>query len=165
MRLSLGGDAEIELASTDEIRAISDNAVSRIRAPHPKPRLKSNPASGVMPATGPLILDLGSPPAGSVWSIISVVVVGSDDRTAVPAGIAALYLGGEPSLNPSLMNLLEPGSTTIPVRWNYNPDMHFAHVGDSLYVLVYGAAAGLNIAAVSRYHEWMPASGREGTGI
>ena len=160
--VTIAGGAEIDIASAAEVRQYTDDVVSRLRpAPRPRAIRRTPTMSGVMPAAGALVLDLGGPPSNAMWSVTSVVVTGSDDRTAVAAGVAVLYLGGEAQATPSLLNLLKPGSTAIPVDWTFSKDTIFAHAGDNLFVLVYGAAPGTNLMAVARVHEWSPASMQE----
>jgi hypothetical protein len=79
---------------------------------------------------------------------------------------AALYFGGvAPAGNlannlPILGNLLEPG-TPVPAIWRYSKEIITGHDGDGLYALIYGAAAGQNLAGTARVYEWHPDSSEE----
>lgn len=162
MRVAFNLGAEADLLSKDEFDSGMTSLASALR-PNPKDRSirRFGIDSGVMPATGPLLLNLGGPPANTLWIPLLIVVTGGDDHTAVAASQLAVYFGGEPSLTPPLQALLIPGSTApmIPY-WQQigGKDAIYGHYGDSLFVLVYGAAAGTNIAATARVREVSPAS-------
>lgn len=161
-RVSFQLGAEADLVSKDEFDA-GIGSLSNLLRPSPKDRsLRRNTMdSGVMPAAGPLLLNLGGAPAGSLWVPLTIVVTGADDHTVVAASQLAVYFGGQPSLNPMLSQLLIPGATApmIPY-WQQigGKDAIYGHFGDSLFVLVYGVAAGTNLQAAARIREIQPAS-------
>lgn len=159
----LGATADI--VTGEEMKAGLDGLYSRMRRDGTKDRAirRIEPQSGVMPSSGPLLLSFGGPPTGALWAPQWVTVTGSDDRTVVAAGTWALYFGGLATLNPMLGNLLVPANgSTIP---GFQPvggkDTVYGHEGDELFVLVYGAAAGTNIAAIARIREVHPSNVEE----
>lgn len=161
--LMIGASADI--VSGDELKASEERVIGALRRPAPRQAIRRRRmASAVMPAAGPLVLDLDGPPADSMWSLIHVVITGADDHTAVAGASAALYVGGEPpAINagnvanwlPPLGDLLQPG-IAVPGYWAFSKETVYAHFGDSVFVVVYGAAAGTNLSAVARVHEWHP---------
>lgn len=166
-QIVLGG--EIDVLSKSEFDEGMKRFDSLLR-PNPKDRSirRIEPASGQMPAAGPLVLDFGGPPAGAMWVPIWVTVTGADDRTSVANSQWALYFGGEaPSVAsqpPSLANLLIPAGTAPQIpgfQQIGGKDAVYGHFGDHLYLMVYGPVAGTPIIATARIREVHPASFEE----
>lgn len=156
MRTSLTIGGSIDIATTDEVKSIvgdsTDTLSKMFRRSNRKPVRRTIPASIQMPTTGAGILDVGSPPSGSTWCLVDVVVTGNDDHTAVAAATAALYIG-DPA-NVMLGTLLRPG-IAIPGSWSFSKEVIFAHFGESIFVSVSGAAAATNLSAVVRVHQYI----------
>lgn len=166
--LSVDAEAGIDFATKDDIRRGFSALGRRL---HSKDRSirRSLQVAGQMPTAGPLLLDFGGPPTGTMWAPLIVGIVGSDDHTAVANGVWAVYAGGEAVLTPVPMlgNLLIPGNVTgatdkIPgyVQPSGKEDVYL-HYGDSLFVLVYGAAAATNLLAYAKVREIVPSNEEE----
>lgn len=152
--MTLGG--ELDIATADEVRDIvkdsTDSIGGMLRRGRRQPVRRQIPESIQMPASGAGIISFGSPPSGSTWCLVDVVVSGADDHTAVAAATAALYIGS--SASPGLGMLLRPGQA-VPGFWSFSKEVIFAHFGDEVFVSVAGAAAGVTLSAVARVHQYV----------
>lgn len=74
-----------------------------------RPRVRSIEQMGVVPATGPLDIDLGAPPTGQAWDLRRLSIV-SQDPTAAIVGTAILYKA-EPGIP---TNVLDGAGTGMP---------------------------------------------------
>lgn len=155
MRTNIAIGGEIEVATADEVRGIvqesTDSITGMLRSRGVKPLRRTIPTSARAVLNVPTVLDFGSPPSGSTWCLVDVVVTGADDRTLVANTTGALYVG-DPA-NIMLGNLLRPAQA-IPGFWSFSKEVIFAHYNDSVFVVVYGAAADQGLAAVARIHQY-----------
>ena len=90
---------EVDLATRDELREMGSSLLKGGQPPRPlfKDLAVSVSGSGAVPT-----LILGSPPAGRVWRVTSITVIGNNDHSSIasPLGFVAMYFG-DPA-NPGL---------------------------------------------------------------
>jgi hypothetical protein len=173
VKLQLAGGMEVDILGGDEYTQGVDKICSMFHTRKDRSNRPSLYASGVMPSSGPLLLNFGMPPVGTLWVPLWLVVTGPDDRTQVTSSSVATYLGGQaPSAAtltanpPPLANLLIPGTaeTILPYyRKISGRDAVYANATDGIYCLVYGAASGTNITATLRVREVHPADSEQVT--
>jgi hypothetical protein len=166
--MELEASAQISLTA-EEYRSGVDKITRHLKRDHSNRQII--PQSGVMPTTGPLLLDFGRPPHGALWVPLWLTVSGGDDHTAVANSSVATYLGGQPPnaatigvAPPPLANLLIPATTATVIPYYVSisgKDAVYANQTDGVYCLVYGAAAGTNIVGVLRVREVHPACAEE----
>lgn len=155
-------EAGVGIAIGNEIRAGFSSLANTLDEGRNSVR-KTLSASGIMPASGALLLGFDGPAYGSLWCPVWVTVYGGDDHTAVANSSVAVYVGGTCSLTPSYSNLVVPATTATLIPWYYKfgKDTLYAETGDSVYLLVYGAAAGSQIGAALRVREVRPSYSEE----
>lgn len=116
MLMRLGVDAELDIATGDELRQSTDSILGAVRDADARPIYTSR--TNVVVGTGALaIIDLGSPPVGSIWQLRLITIFGNDDHTVVSGVTASLYCGDPAGLNLTqlvLTGLPIPSSTFIP---------------------------------------------------
>lgn len=160
---------EAEVAVSAEMGLTSDTfekGITSLKKHFPRdPSIrKAIPRSGIMPTSGPLLLNFGSSPAGALWVPMYVTVSGPDDHTAVASGQYAVYFGGRGDTSPGLANLLVPATTNTAIpNWTVlsNKNALYGYFGDEFFILVYGATTGTIINAVARIREVHPASAEQ----
>lgn len=126
-------DAEIDIATSGELA----QAIDSTREPQPLrfPKVGSNSASN----GGNTIIDLGAPPTGKIWNILTVTLCGSDDHTAV-TGSASLYVDSEVNQgNLGLANLRMP-ALAIPSFTSISNRTMWAHGNGNVVVNVTGTS-------------------------
>lgn len=98
-------------------------------------------ASGIVATGGPdLMLDLGGPSMGRMWSVRSLAVAPASGVTGTLAGSAYWYVG-----NPSVYGPGEwcaPAQTTLPAFNTVTRDSVDVHPTDHLFVVIHGGTAG-----------------------
>jgi len=155
--IKLGLDAEVDIATRDEMNTGLDDALKKNRAPRPmlisvigsSTQLNTNAGAG----GGNGVVTFGHPPAGKIWNILSVTLMGDDDTTTV-AGKGALYVDSETQAL-GLANLRMPG-LTIPSFTFITRQTLWAHSsGDvCLNLTGVGGTARVNgVLGIAEYHE------------
>lgn len=162
--VSIMGGAEIDIASGVEVRnalkSTEDSLYSRLRGDRKRIMRKSAIQAGIMPAAGPLVLPLLTVPADTQISLSVVTVTGADDHTTLANGIPVVYCGGSSSL-PSRGDVVAIGAA-VPFVVSWGEKSLWAHDGDEVFVLIYGAAAQSNVVATLKYHEWLSGDSEPG---
>lgn len=115
-------------------------------------------ASGIVPASGTLILDLGSCPQGRVWQIRRLVV-GGVKVTTTAAGKAYAFAQGAPPSDLVLTDCVEMFSA-LPALNKYGTHQLFLLGGDHLWVALVGATATQQYNAAARVEDWDDATFR-----
>jgi hypothetical protein len=148
MAVELEASASFGVAIGDKLDAL--HKVLSKEDPHPVYLPLSR--GGIIPATGvaEVYLDFGKPPSNKIWNILSFVVFGPDDHTAVAASFAAWYVG-DPG-NPSLMGLRQPGFP-LPGVVTYSRDIEWAMPSENVFTHII-AAAGTPVGANLLVAEW-----------
>lgn len=98
------------------------------------------PASGVVPASGTLVLDLGQPAMGRRWSVKSLAVSPAAGPTGTLAGSANWYVG-----NPNIYGPGEwcaPTMTTLPGFQFVGADQIGVIPTNHLFCVITGGTAG-----------------------
>src|SRR5581483_6248897 len=80
--------ARIDIASGAEVAQLGQS----LAPPDLHPQLLPLDKSGE--SATPLVLRLGGPKLGKIWSVRKIVVTGSDDHTAVASVAGAIYVTG-----------------------------------------------------------------------
>jgi hypothetical protein len=109
-------------------------------------------AAGAFPASGNLILDLGSVPLGRVWQVRRLIVGGVTVATAA-AGQAYAFAQGATPVDLNLTNCVDI-FTTLPRGNTYGTHQLFLVATEHLFVVVTGGTPGQQYAAASRVEDW-----------
>lgn len=112
--------AELDIATGAEVKEHADRIIDHL----PKdlhPQIINIDQSGQLPAGGvaPLVIPMGGPATGRIWSVRKVIVTGTDDHTQIMNAACALYISraqfqGAPALTDlEVTGLLAPSTTTF----------------------------------------------------
>lgn len=160
--VEVAGGVMLDIASGNEVRDSEARLLDRIgglRPERPLALTRENQQNAVVNV--PTVLRLGKPHAGRIWSLVYLTVAGADDRTVVANATVASYIGNPD--NPSLTGLIDPANgSVVPNSASFSDKQFWVHDDESLFVIVYGAAAGQSLVAVARVLDF-PALGREGS--
>lgn len=144
-----------------DVEKVVGNAVDKLSH---KPKPLYLPRSAAVIGAGSIaVLDLGSPPVGSVWQVRCITLYGADDHTVLASTVFAVYTGD--SLNAGLHSLRIPGLAIPSVT--FIPDTGFmVHANESLFIqsstsIAAGQQVGCNILLEEwKEHEISRSSGR-----
>lgn len=114
--------------------------------------------AGIIPASGTLLLDLGSVPQGRIWQVRRLVVGGVAVTTSA-AGAAYAFAQGAPPADLALTDCVDIFST-LPQGNTYGTHQLFLLPGEHLWVAFVGATAAQQYAASARVEDWADASFR-----
>jgi len=111
-------------------------------------------ASGVCPATGNLVLSLGSPDTGTFWNV-RTFAIGGEDVNITAAGKFGLYVSGysAPGFSPGLGALVDGAEydvgavNTMPYNDNYGADTIQVNDGEQIYAVIFGGTPGQTYVA------------------
>jgi hypothetical protein len=102
-------------------------------------------ASGVYPASGNLVLNLGSPDQGQYW-LVRRIVVGGSDITTTPAGIGWVFVQGSPpnqnGANPPTASVADFTTGTFPQKAFYGTHQLVADETEFVYVVITAGTPG-----------------------
>ena len=112
-------------------------------------------AGGTVPASGPLVIDLGATPQGRVWQVRRVVM-GGPKATDTPAGSAFLYAQGAPPSDLNTSNLVDsfPSFTSGAQGSTYGTHQLWLPPGEHLWVVVSGGDEGDRWVASARIEDY-----------
>ena len=105
-------------------------------------------ASGVFPATGNLVLNLGGADQGTFWEVESVAVGGTDQNVSA-AGTAGLYVSGfvpGPTSSPG-MTALADQAKSLPNTGFYGGRDIVVNDGEYLFLIIFGGTVGQTYVA------------------
>lgn len=139
MILKLGADVEIDLLTGDEVAGKLKDAVTGSSARGRALTLAGSNSVLELPTPalpGDGVIRLGQPPAGSVWNVVTVTLLGADDHT-VSAAKAALYVDADPA-NLNIASCLIP-NITVPSFQAISKQTLWAHSSGRLCVNVSGS--------------------------
>lgn len=148
----IGVDFFLQLGATLGSLAESMQAERDHREENKPPSNEVVFAAGVFPATGNLILDLGSVPLGRVWQVRRLIVGGVTVTTAAAGQAYAFAQGAAPS-DLNLTNCVDIFAT-LPRGNTYGTHQLFLVATEHLFVVVTGGTAGQQYAAASRIEDW-----------
>jgi hypothetical protein len=111
-------------------------------------------ASGVYPASGNLMLSLGSPDAGTYWDV-RTFAIGGTDVNITAAGKFGLYVSGYATANasPGLGALVDGGEydvgaqNTMPYNDNYGAGTIRVNDQENIYAIIFGGTPGQTYVA------------------
>lgn len=103
----------------------------------------STSGSGVAATGAPTLLDAGGPAIGRYWEIVTMTVVGTNDRTLVTGASVAFYVGAT-SMAGNLADLVLPATqggvaATVPANAQFSRRQVIVQYPQHAYFLVYGA--------------------------
>lgn len=118
-------------------------------------------SAGVVPASGVLVMDLGSVPLGRVWQIRRIVV-GGPQAIATPTGAAFAFRQGAPPSDLNTSNMVDswPSFATGAQGSTYGTHQLFLRASEHLFVVTTGATAGARWVASAQVEDWSEASFR-----
>lgn len=148
-RIALG--ATLDIASSEELDDAKSEILGEFRKPLPKPNFGVRTEAGLMPASGALVLDLGSPPAGRLWNILAITTYGDDDATTVANARVALYTGNPD--NVGLADLLVP-ALVVPTYADFAHGVLWCYSSENLVCRVTSAAANVQVGVNIQVAEW-----------
>lgn len=139
--VDIGAAFELKLGN------LHDDVKSILHREPPKPRYF--PVSGSIQGNG--VIDLNRPNIGYMWNILSVMLVGSDDHTAV-TGTAALYVDTD-STGLGLVQCRIP-NMVIPTSQFISKGTLWAHSDGNVCVNVAGTSGSPTVTATITVAEW-----------
>jgi hypothetical protein len=153
MRLALG--SEVDIVSGPELTEGLHGLGERLLGKEPiRPTYSFRPGADLMPAAGPLKLDLGRPPVGRMWNLLGVTTFGADDATTTASAKVAIYCGD--IQNVSLVQLKIP-ALVVPVFQSVTKSVLWCMDSETLFASVTGAAATSPIGVIVHVAEWREA--------
>jgi len=153
-------DAGVKFATNADLAAGLDGVVEKL-----KPRdVRFSPVpvfgsgSSANSASTPFVIDLGEPPSGRVWEIVSITICGADDNTVV-SGKVGLYTGKlpAPGEQPNLLSGLRIPLMTIPFWDDIGGRRLWCQPGERMFVNVSGVANGTLVNVRVDTAEWRQA--------
>lgn len=161
--------AELDLASGKELQEGLDDLKGSLLRPREEARPLYLPVVGTASGQGHILyIEIGSPPAGRLWCITSLTVVGNNDVDVLgpnsPASYVALYAGvmpprqglgdfGNPGLNQlKAVRLPIPSTTMFPDKavWCHPNQEFFARTSDVVN-------APDSVTVIAQVQEWREA--------
>lgn len=150
VRLALG--TELDVATSGEVSDGLNALGDRLSKPPPLPTFTDRIGADFVPAGGaPLIIDLGKPPTGRTWNLLSVTTFGVDDATVTANAKVALYCGD--AQNPTLIQLKVP-ALTVPTFLSLTKGVLWCLDSQNMFARVTGAAALAPIGVIVPIAEW-----------
>lgn len=141
--------AQIDIATGDELNSGLDSIRGMLDKGHARPLFlpftNSRLGAGVIP--------IGRPPAGRLWNILSLTLVGNDDFTTLASTTAALYIDADP-------NSLSLGQCRIPAQaipsfQTISDETMWAHSSGDVCVNVRGSLLATDqVVATITVAEW-----------
>jgi hypothetical protein len=112
-------------------------------------------AAGTVPASGILVMDLGSVPLGRVWQVRRIVI-GGPQATATPAGVAFAFRQGAPPVDLNTSNVVDswPSFSTGAQGSTYGTHQLFLLASEHLWVVTNGATPGDRWVASAQVEDW-----------
>lgn len=106
--------------------------------------------AGLYPASGSLLLNLGSPDIGESWQVRRLIIGGAD-ITSTPAGIGWVLVQGSPpnanGANPPISQVADFTSGTLPQKAFYGTHEFYVDATEYVYVVITGGTAGVQYTA------------------
>lgn len=138
---------ELDIATGDELSSGLGSIRDILDRRAPKPLFLSFSGS----ISSPGVINLGRPPSGRIWNILSYTLVGSDDKTVVAATTAALYVDSDPSsLGLALCRI--PGQI-VPSFQVISDETLWAHSSGAVCINVVGNGTSQVLATIT-VAEW-----------
>lgn len=158
MQISLSAGAEVDIASGKELSDGFDDLkdfLDKGKQGLPRYFVQVGTANGLS-GTVNEVVEVGSPPVGSVWNVLGFAICGENDFVASSAGTVALYIGGMPATGtPSLADLRRPG-LTVPAAQDLNDKTYWCASGQSIFFNlagITGLAAFVGNVFIAEYRQ------------
>lgn len=145
MTLEFG--TRLDIASGAEVQSVHDKLDGLFNRPKPKPLVFPLNDSG----WGNGVLNLGRPPAGRMWAVTLLALLGSDDATTV-AGKAALYVDSDASNLP--LSLCRAPGLAIPSVTTFSRGCCWTTSNGDLCVNFTGVTGSAQVVANAVVEEW-----------
>jgi hypothetical protein len=147
MRAVIEAGASLEFATPSEVREAVDGALSAAQ-----PSFRRRKATGLFPAAGRLLLNLGTPGTGQLWEVRHLSISGADPTTTI-TGTALIGTGGHPSQ--AVLSGADPvdpfgivsSTNNLPADAGFSDLEVVVGYREVLYVIVVGATVGAQFAA------------------
>ncbi len=116
-------------------------------------------AQGAVPASGILVMDLGSVPLGRVWQVRRIVI-GGPQANATPAGVAFAFRQGAPPADLNTSNVVDswPSFSTGAQGSTYGTHQLFLRASEHLFVVVTAATPTDWWVASAQVEDWSEAN-------
>jgi hypothetical protein len=133
----------------------SNKYLGKLASPEVQPVRKPVGGSAVAAAGVPTLIDtFASPSRGNVWQVIRVALFGSDGHTVLAAVVADVYGGYGPDASAPDMSSQFLSGVPVAGITLIGPDRVWMHHQETLYAIVYGAAAGQSLELVAMVDEY-----------
>ena len=109
--------------------------------------------AGVVPASGPLFIDLGHPDQGRYWQVRHVAVAGVP-ITATAAGVAYIYKRGAPPSDLGVTGWIDYTSLPLPQPAFYSTHQFVVNPSEHVWVVIVGGTVGQQYAAHAIVEDW-----------
>lgn len=158
MELDVG--ASIQLAIGDQIEGSKDEILGALRSRRTvRPIYGERAGSGISDGTKLVTIEIGFPPAGSIWQLDTVSCFSGDDHTIATDTNGAtltgsLYLGNPGSA--SLTQLAVPG-LKFPDFFEFQQGIYVRSNMSVFLQTSLPSDAGQQVGCVIRYREWLEA--------
>lgn len=143
MGVELSASFDVGIAIGDKLEGIE----RALKKEPPRPIFLSFAKSGI----GPAPVSLGHPPAGRIWNILSVMLTGTDDHTAV-TGTGALYIDSD-FASLSIAQCVIP-NIAIPSSQFISKGTLWAHSSGDVVVNFLGMGTTIGVVAKITVAEW-----------
>ena len=148
--LNVGGGFEIDIAESGDFDAHFGKLNKSIDGlkERQRPIYRKLVVQGIVPATGPLILQIPMQAArGRIWNLTGASLIGADGHSAVTGAIGEIYTGD--------VSIPDPSSqvgiiATVPNFLWWSRNVVWAGTEEDVYAIVYGATAGATITFACR---------------
>lgn len=156
MELRLAGGAVIDLATREDLAAEMAAIRDVLERPHGRFQRASN-GKAPLAANHAFAISLGKPPAGMLWLVQYVLLMGDDPtNTTTIANVRAGVFVGSSGPDSSILNAAQldaPGcivpALSVP-SLTAVPDKTVVHTNEELYAVFFGT--GLSAGASGGYH-------------
>lgn len=143
----------------DEQKAGQSQILSALSTP--KPIRQTAFGTLLTAGTAPFLLMPNSnqgPSSGRTWNIRTVGIYGADGHSAV-AGVTGVDIFAGDVSDPTVgvtpfPDLISAGIIALPTFQTYGRHAIWCRHGETVYALVYGVAAGVNLNLVINYEDW-----------
>lgn len=143
--LSFGADVEVDVLSKEEFDTSIDRVMRRLPTQQ-QSTWQTVSRAGVADGTNPVVLNFGTPPAGLLWYLLNLSLVGGQDGLSTYAGSkASLCIGDSGLFNGavSTSNVLIPAPLqSVPCYTTLGGKEDCAiHSNETVFVIISGLSA------------------------
>lgn len=155
MEISFDVGAKLDIATGKEVTDGFDRLDGLLQKGRPRYLLQSKGVGGLS-GTVNTIVEVGSPPVGSVWNVLGYTLVGDTDSTQSTAGTVALYIGDPPNAGgPPTLSQVRVTRLSVPFYGEFSENVQWCTPGDVVFFNLAGIT-GLTLFVgsvfVAEYH-------------